>query len=68
MENAQTDYIKLDAFLKFRHLVSTGGQAKILIQSGEVFVNGEVEKRRGRKLRRGDEICIHQKTYIVECI
>ncbi|MFS8860567.1 RNA-binding S4 domain-containing protein [Synechococcus sp. B60.1] len=48
--------IKLDQFLKWAGVVSTGGQAKQLIQAGQVQVNGEVETRRGRKLRLGDEV------------
>ena len=51
-------YIKLDQFLKYAQVVATGGQAKMLIQSGEVMVNGEVENRRGRKLFEGDRVCI----------
>jgi ribosome-associated protein len=42
--------------LKAAGLVGTGGEAKVLIQAGEVSVNGEVEKRRGRKLEKGDVI------------
>ena len=46
--------IKLDQFLKLAGLASTGGQAKFLIQEGEVEVNGKTETRRGRKLVEGD--------------
>ena len=42
--------------LKAATLVGSGGEAKILIQAGEVLVNGEVETRRGRKLEEGDVI------------
>ena len=42
--------------LKASNLVGSGGEAKVLIQGGEVRVNGEVETRRGRKLRRGDVV------------
>ncbi|MEM9543909.1 MAG: RNA-binding S4 domain-containing protein [Cyanobacteria bacterium P01_E01_bin.42] len=48
--------IKLDGFLKIVGATSTGGQAKILIQSGRVTVNGEVETRRRRKLVDGDRV------------
>nr|WP_284707155.1 RNA-binding S4 domain-containing protein [Lyngbya confervoides] len=48
--------IKLDQFLKLQGWVSTGGQAKHLIQNGEVSVNGQVETRRGRKLNAGDVV------------
>lgn len=46
--------IHLDQFLKLTGLVGTGGQAKLVIQAGEVLVNGEVETRRRRQLKPGD--------------
>ena len=49
-----TEFIKLDALLKFANVVMTGGEAKNLIQEGEVTVNGEVCTMRGKKLRPGD--------------
>ncbi len=42
--------------LKAAGLVGTGGEAKVLIQAGEVSVNGEVETRRGRRLEGGDVV------------
>ena len=48
--------MKLDQFLKWNNIVSTGGEAKMLINSGQVSVNGEIEKRRGRKLNIGDVV------------
>jgi len=48
--------MRLDQFLKLSGAVGTGGQAKVLIQGGEVRVNGEMETRRGRKLRPGDVV------------
>lgn len=48
--------IRLDDFLKFCGVVGTGGQAKVLIQAGEVKVNGEVETRRRKQLDRGDVV------------
>ena len=48
--------ITLGQALKAINVVGTGGEAKVLIQAGEVRVNGEVETRRGRKLREGDVI------------
>lgn len=50
------DHITLDALLKAAGLASSGGEAKLLIQQGGVLVNGEVDLRRGRKLRAGDEV------------
>ncbi len=49
-----TEYIQLAQALKLADLCGTGGEAKMLIQDGLVTVNGEVETRRGRKLRQGD--------------
>ncbi len=46
--------ITLGQALKAASIAGTGGEAKVLVQTGEVTVNGEVEKRRGRKLREGD--------------
>jgi ribosome-associated protein len=54
--------IKLDQFLKFIGMTSTGGQAKLLILDGEVKVNGIVETRRGRKLVDDDEVTVGGKT------
>lgn len=48
------DYIRLDDLLKAVGVVNTGGHAKIVIQDGEVRVNGEVCTMRGKKLREGD--------------
>ena len=42
--------------LKVANLVGSGGEAKVLIQAGEILVNGEVETRRGRKLQKGDVV------------
>lgn len=53
-----TDYIKLDSFLKLANLVMSGGEAKIVIQEGQISVNGAVETRRGRKLYPGDTITL----------
>lgn len=54
----QSEFITLDAFLKWAGLVNTGGHAKVMIVSGEVRVNGEIELRRGRKLRPGDTVLV----------
>jgi ribosome-associated protein len=50
------DFIRLDSLLKLANLVNTGGHAKVVIQNGEVKVNGEVCTMRGKKIREGD-IC-----------
>ena len=49
-----TEYIKLEALLKLANVVSSGGEAKLVIQEGEVTVNGEICTQRGKKLRPGD--------------
>ena len=56
--------IRLDQFLQLCG-VPTGGQAKMLIQGGEVMVNGEVETRRRKKLVIGDEVMVDGETYDV---
>lgn len=48
--------IDLQDFLKLRGLVETGGEAKFRVQGGEVRLNGEIETRRRKKLRRGDVV------------
>jgi ribosome-associated protein len=55
------DHITLDALLKAAGLASSGGDAKTLIQQGGVRVNGEVDLRRGRKLRAGDEVAVGER-------
>lgn len=54
--NEEKDFIQLDQFLKHENLVGSGGEAKHFIREGNVLVNGEVETRRGRKLRNGDVV------------
>lgn len=51
-----TEFIKLDALLKFAALVGTGGEAKYVIAEGLVEVNGEVCTMRGKKLHAGDTV------------
>ena len=51
-----TAFIKLQDLLKLANLVGAGGEAKIVIQEGEVFVNGEVCTMRGKKIRPGDTV------------
>ena len=58
--------MKLDQFLKWNNLVSSGGEAKYYINGGEVKVNGEIEKRRGRKLIHGDKVMFLKNEIIFE--
>ncbi|WP_251446281.1 RNA-binding S4 domain-containing protein [Vermiculatibacterium agrestimuris] len=53
-----TEFIKLEALLKFAGVTETGGEAKGAIQAGEVKVNGEVCTMRGKKLRPGDQVAL----------
>ncbi len=52
------EYVTLNQFLKIAGIAYTGGEGKEMIQDGLVFVNGEQELRRGKKIRKGDEITI----------
>ena len=52
------EYVTLNQFLKIAGIAYTGGEGKEMIQEGLVFVNGEQELRRGKKIRKGDEITI----------
>jgi ribosome-associated protein len=53
-----TEFIKLEALLKFAGVVETGGEGKVLIQAGGVSVNGEVCTMRGKKIRPGDNVTL----------
>ncbi len=55
-EPAARNTIDLQDFLKLRGLVETGGEAKFRVQGGEVRLNGAIETRRRKKLRRGDVV------------
>lgn len=60
-----TEFIKLQDLLKFANLVETGGEAKELIQEGQVRVNGEICIQRGKKLRPGDDVLFRGEHYTV---
>jgi len=57
--------LSLGAFLKLTGATGTGGHAKVLIQAGEVTVNGEIERRRGRTLVKGDVVAVAGQEYRV---
>lgn len=61
-----TDFIKLDALLKFAALVGTGGEAKIAVSEGMVRVNGEVCTMRGKKIYPGDKVSFDRFELLVE--
>ena len=60
-----TEYIKLQDLLKFAAAVETGGEAKLVIQEGDVTVNGEVCTMRGKKIRPGDVVTFRGHEYAV---
>ena len=59
------NFIKLDSALKLANLCVTGGHAKIVIQNGEVKVNGEVCTMRGKKLFKGDKVEFEENGFII---
>lgn len=65
MENIEitTEYIKLQDLLKLAAAVQTGGEAKVVIQEGDVTVNGEVCTMRGKKIRPGDVVTFRGQEY-----
>jgi len=67
MEKVQinTEYIKLDQFLKWAGACDNGANAKVFILDGAVKVNGIVEIQRGKKLRNGDIVELENQTFEV---
>lgn len=63
---ADAPTLTLAAALKLAGFADTGGQAKRMIQAGDVLVNGSVETRRKHKLRPGDEVTVDDETFVVE--
>lgn len=61
-----TEFIRLDSFLKFKGIAETGGQAKQFIQDGIVKVNGEVCTARGKKVRDGETISVFSTDYHIK--
>lgn len=61
-----TEFIKLDALLKFAALVGTGGEAKFVVAEGLVKVNGETCTMRGKKLRAGDTVEFNGETVTIK--
>lgn len=66
MHTTSDEAITLNDALKLSGLAGTGGQAKLLIQSGQVSVNGETETRRKRKLREGDVVKVGDEEFVLE--
>lgn len=57
-----TDFIRLQDLMKLANMVSSGGEAKQLIQDGQVLVNGQPCLQRGKKLRPGDTVTFRNRT------
>ena len=60
-----TEYIKLQDAMKLANAAETGGEAKLMIQEGQILVNGEVCQMRGKKLRPGDRFVCDGQTYLI---
>lgn len=60
-----SDYITLGQFLKFADIIQSGGEAKGWLKCNDVLINGELDVRRGRKLRADDKIEIDKKVYVI---
>jgi ribosome-associated protein len=56
--NINTEFITLGQFLKLAEVIQSGGMAKWFLSENEIFINGEQDQRRGRKLRAGDKVQI----------
>lgn len=64
--SVKEDFIRLDSAMKLASLVSTGGHAKIVIQNGEVKVNGEICTQRGKKLHSGEKVEYNSNGFVIE--
>ena len=58
-----TEYIKLNQFLKFAAIIQNGSDGKLIISEGKIKVNGEVENRRGKKLKKNDIVKFEDNEY-----
>lgn len=65
MEHINSEYIKLDQFLKMANIIFTGGEAKQFLKDHKVVVNGIPEYRRGRKLYPGDVVIVDERKFVV---
>ena len=62
----KTEYIELQQLLKIENYISSGGEAKYFLAEEKVYVNNELETRRGRKLRVGDIVKIDKDEYQIK--
>lgn len=65
MDKLNSEYIKLDQFLKMANIISTGGEAKHFLEENIILVNGVEEHRRGKKLYPGDVVNVDGRKLIV---
>ena len=61
-----SEYIELGQFLKFVDIIHSGGEAKVFLANNDVLINGELDVRRGRKLRPGDKIEVKGNGYLIK--
>ena len=61
-----SEFITLGQFLKFADIIQSGGEAKMFLSQNDVYVNEELDIRRGRKLRPGDKLVILGKEYLIK--
>lgn len=61
----KTEYIELNKLLKLLRLVESGGQAKLVIDDGMVFLNGKIEYRKRAKIRKGDQVQFDDQTIMI---
>jgi S4 domain protein YaaA len=61
-----TEYITLGQFLKVADIIQSGGEAKAFLAFNEVYINDELDVRRGRKLRHGDKVKVDGKEFVIE--
>jgi S4 domain protein YaaA len=66
MVKIDTEYITLGQLLKMTNIISSGAEAKIAVKEMKIFVNGQKDDRRGRKLYPGDVVNVDKKTFKVE--
>ena len=61
-----SEFITLGQFLKFADIIESGGEAKLFLSQNDVFINDELDVRRGRKIRPGDKVVILGESYLIK--
>ena len=61
-----SEFITLGQFLKFADIIESGGEAKLFLSQNDVFINDELDVRRGRKIRTGDKVVILGESYLIK--